>query len=337
MRTIAIVDDHLPNALLLKGYVRRIEDTAVQIFTRPTAALEWCMENEPDLIMLDYLMPDMDGAEVLTRLRATESLRDVPVVVITAEESKETLYRVLELGANDFLRKPVDDIELIARVNNMLQLRARQLELAAANERLYTLATTDPLTGLANRRHFIERLGAELERTLRYGRPMCLALIDVDHFKVVNDTYGHDAGDEVLRHLSGLIQSRIRKGDLAGRIGGEEYALLLLETALAGGERAAQRLIEDVARCEAVVGSATIRFTVSVGLTEAWNGGDSVNDILKRADVAMYAAKRLGRNRLEVFGRSDEGQGADTCTAAIDDDPAAAAAPTVISLASARA
>ncbi len=301
MTRVAIIDDQLPNALLLKGYARRLEETDVTTFTDPNAALEWCIGNTPDLVMLDYIMPGMDGGEFLRRFRTIEPLRDVPVVVITAEESKETLYEMLKLGANDFLRKPVDDVELLARARNMLQLRARQLELAAANERLYVLATTDALTGLANRRHFLERVSMELDRTHRYGRPLCLAMIDVDHFKMINDTYGHDAGDEVLRHLARIIQANIRRGDVAGRVGGEEYAMLLLETSLKGAEQACRRLLEDVARSVTAVGGNSIHATVSIGITEAGDRTDTVSSVLKRADVGLYAAKRAGRNRIETI------------------------------------
>jgi putative two-component system response regulator len=151
MRRVAIIDDMLPNALLLKGYIRRLEDIEALTFTDPNEALARCTEAPPDLVLLDYHMPQMNGVEFLGKFRSVVHLQDVPVVMVTGEEKKEALYRALAAGANDFLRKPVDDVELITRARNLLELRARQHDLAKANEQLYLLATTDQLTSLKNR------------------------------------------------------------------------------------------------------------------------------------------------------------------------------------------
>ena len=188
MRRVAIIDDMLPNALLLKGYIRRLEDVEALTFTDPNEALARCTEAPPDLVLLDYHMPQMNGVEFLGKFRGVVHLQDVPVVMITGEEKKEALYRALEAGANDFLRKPVDDIELITRARNLLELRARQIDLANANEKLYLLATTDQLTSLKNRRYFLEKLQLEVERSCRYSRPCSVAVIDADRFKAINDT-----------------------------------------------------------------------------------------------------------------------------------------------------
>ncbi len=303
MRKIAIVDDVLPNALLLKGYARRLEDVEAVTFTDPVEALSWCAENIPDLVMLDYLMPEMDGTEFLNHFRNIEGLRDIPVVVITAAEQKEALYSALEAGANDFLRKPVDDLELIARANNMLQLRARQLELAEANERLLVLATTDSLTGLANRRHFLEKLQEEIARSQRYGRPFSVAMVDADHFKSVNDTYGHDVGDRVLQRLSNLMTGAARDVDCVGRLGGEEFAILLPETNVQGGKVFCERLLSDIRSAEVDTGADPLRFTVSIGLTEVCQGEAKTDVILNRADEALYEAKESGRDRVVLHSR----------------------------------
>lgn len=303
MRKIAIVDDVLPNALLLKGYARRLEDVEAVTFTDPVEALSWCAENIPDLVMLDYLMPEMDGTEFLNHFRNIEGLRDIPVVVITAAEQKEALYSALEAGANDFLRKPVDDLELIARANNMLQLRARQLELAEANERLLVLATTDSLTGLANRRHFLEKLQEEIARSQRYGRPFSVAMVDADHFKSVNDTYGHDVGDRVLQRLSNLMTGAARDVDCVGRLGGEEFAILLPETNVQGGKVFCERLLSDIRDAEVDTGADPLRFTVSIGLTEVCQGEAKTDVILNRADEALYEAKESGRDRVVLHSR----------------------------------
>ncbi len=308
MKKIAIVDDVLPNALLLKGYAKRLDDVEAVTFTDPVEALSWCAENIPDLVMLDYLMPEMDGTEFLNHFRDIEGLRDIPVVVITAAEQKEALYSALEAGANDFLRKPVDDVELIARANNMLQLRERQLELAEANERLLVLATTDSLTGLANRRHFLEKLQDEISRSQRYGRPFSVAMVDADHFKSVNDTYGHDIGDRVLQCLSGLMAGEARDVDCVGRLGGEEFAILLPETSLEGGQVFCERLLEKIRAVEVDTGAEPLRFTVSIGLTEVCRGETKTDVILNRADEALYEAKEAGRDRVVLHSRRCSGE-----------------------------
>ena len=162
MRKVAIIDDVLSNALLLKGFMKRLPDIEAVLLVDPTEALDWCIGHEPDLVLLDYLMPGMNGIEFLQRMRAVQHLKEVPVIVVTGEESKETLYQALSSGATDFLRKPVDHVELIARARNMLELRARQLALARANEHVVKLNVE-----LADN---IEKLSAAQADIIRKGK-----------------------------------------------------------------------------------------------------------------------------------------------------------------------
>ncbi len=296
---ITIIDDVLSNALLLKGYTARLEGVEAVTFTDPVEALGWCTENEPDLVMLDYLMPQMDGIEFLRRFRRTERLKDIPVIVITAEENRNTLFEALDAGANDFLRKPVDHIELIARAQNMLQLRARDLELAELNKQLYTLATTDALTGVANRRRFLEIVRHELDRGRRYGRPLSLAMIDVDDFKKVNDSFGHDVGDTVLQVLARTLSDESRNVDQVGRLGGEEFAILLPETNSGRAEAACMRLLAAIRKIRIDTDIEPVGVTVSIGLADACRE-DDVGSLLKRADIALYRAKESGKDRIAV-------------------------------------
>lgn len=301
MTMVAIIDDMLPNALLLKGYMRRIEGAESSIFTDPHEALLRCGENPPDLVLLDYHMPQMDGMEFLTRFRGTPHLSQVPIIMITGEEKKDALYEAFRAGANDFLRKPVDAIELITRAGYLLELRARQVDLAAAHAQLLILATTDQLTGLKNRRHFIEQLERELGRSGRYGRQCAVAVLDADRFKAINDSHGHDVGDKVLQALSGMLLEELRTGDLVGRMGGEEFAMLFPETGMEDALAVCQRLLTRISGARISAGAKEISFTASIGLAEVL-AGDEADAVLKRADLALYRAKDLGRDRCEVMG-----------------------------------
>jgi two-component system, cell cycle response regulator len=300
MRRVAIIDDMLPNALLLKGHMKQLEDVEASTFTDPNKALVCCTQAAPDLVLLDYHMPQMNGIEFLSKFRAIPHLKDVPVVMITGEEKRETLYEALEAGANDFLRKPVDDIELITRARNLLELRARQIDLAKANEQLYFLATTDQLTSLKNRRYFLEKLELEVERSCRYARPCSVAVIDADRFKAINDTYGHDVGDKVLQKLSNVLIEELRGVDQIGRLGGEEFAILFLETERNSALEVCRRLLSRIRATRVMAEADEIKFTVSAGLTEIIPSGDQADAVLKRADRALYRAKELGRDRCEV-------------------------------------
>jgi two-component system, chemotaxis family, response regulator WspR len=300
MRRVAIIDDMLPNALLLKGYMKRLEDVEASTFTDPNEALARCTQAAPDLVLLDYHMPQMNGIEFLTKFRGVLHLKDVPIVMITGEEKKEALYEALEAGANDFLRKPVDDIELITRARNLLELRARQIDLAKANTQLYVLATTDQLTNLKNRRYFLEKLAIEVERSCRYARPCSVAIVDADRFKTINDTYGHDVGDKVLQALSDVLIDELRGVDQIGRLGGEEFAILFLETEKSKALEVCRRLLSQIRETKVMAEGGQINFTVSAGLTEIIPSGDEADAVLKRADRALYRAKELGRDRCEI-------------------------------------
>jgi diguanylate cyclase (GGDEF)-like protein len=300
MPTVVVIDDVLPNALLLKSYMKRLGDVEVRTFVDPHEALAVCMGTPPDLVLLDYQMPQMSGIDFLGKFRRVVQLKSVPVVMITGEAARETLYRALEAGANDFLRKPVDDIELVTRARNLLELRRRELALAKANDQLYVLATTDQLTNLKNRRFFLEKLEREVERSRRYARPCCVAIIDADRSKTINDTYGHHVGDKVLQALGNALIDELRTVDQIGRLGGEEFAIQFPETRKDDALRACWRVLSRIRETKVAAEGADVRFTVSVGLTEITSPEDECDAILKRADRALYRAKELGRDRCEV-------------------------------------
>jgi diguanylate cyclase (GGDEF)-like protein len=291
--TILIIDDVPTNAVLLEALVASIGDTDPIAFTDPREALAWCETNEPDLVLLDYLMPDMDGIEVLTRMRELPHFAMVPVVVVTGQEDKDSRYRALDAGANDFLTKPVDQVELLVRSRNMLKLRGYARD-------LYRMATTDEMTGLANRRHFLARLDEELARCRRYPyQPVSLAILDVDFFKKVNDGYGHPAGDEVLRSIAASARAVFRKIDLLGRLGGEDFAILMPATRMSDALVVCERVREMIAGEPIDIGARSLSVTISIGVAE-FRDSESLTSMLARADRALYRAKGDGRNRVEL-------------------------------------
>lgn len=300
MTNVVIVDDEALTSELLVSHLKLLRNTEVNAFSDPIVALSWCRANVPDLVLLDYQMPDMDGVEFLRHMRAGHPLANVHVIMITARDRGQLLAEVLNFGMTDFLHKPFTQTELLARTRNMLELAKRQRQLELANRQLYVQATTDPLTGLKNRRHFLGTLEHEIERNRRYARPCSLALIDLDHFKLINDMHGHDAGDHVLREFSLLLMAELRSADHTGRLGGEEFAILFPETELARAVLACEHLQAELRLKTFAFGGVELRCAISIGLTEVDQRGDDLVAIMKRADEALYRAKASGRDRIEI-------------------------------------
>ncbi len=299
---VAIIDDYLANALIVKTYIHKIGSIESVVFTDPVKALEWCATNTPDMILVDYIMPEIDGLEFIRRVRQMPQHDEVPVVMITALDRKDVLYEALDLGANDFLSKPVDELELSARTRNMLKLRARSVALANANRHLHRLATIDVLTDIYNRRSFLERAEQEVQRARRYAKPLSAMMLDADHFKKINDTYGHPGGDAVLKALSETCRSVIRDIDFPGRLGGEEFGICLPETTLEGALIVAERLRERVEAVPVPFEGRRIAFTVSIGVAALGDGEAEFSQLIARADRALYEAKQNGRNRVMADG-----------------------------------
>lgn len=266
-------------------------------------------EGPVDLIIMDLKMPGMDGFELINRLKNTEALAEIPVIVLSVDGRGEMKAMGLNIGASDYVVKPFDQGELVARAKLIIrrkavqeELKRKNRELSEINERLKALAVTDELTKLYNRSHFFEKMEREMKRCRRHGIKMTLLLVDLDDFKDVNDTFGHVAGDEVLTGVASALLSSVRDNDAVGRYGGEEFIVCLVHTSAADAAVPAERIRDAVEKTVFTFEAGTYRTTASIGIAEysAYDPGESRIDFLKRADAALYEAKRLGKNRVAV-------------------------------------
>lgn len=251
--------------------------------------------NPPDLALLDWLLPGLDGIDVLRRIRKVSQGNYIYTVMLTAKTQKQDRIAAMEAGADDYLSKPVDPTELRSRI----VVGKRILEL---QQSLRFAATHDFLTNLMNRSEILAALERESARGGREDKPMTLILADIDHFKRVNDTLGHAAGDEVLKEVARRLKTDLRPYDLVGRYGGEEFLLILPGCGLADGARRADTIRQLVGKDPIKTPFGETSATVSMGVTAAAATRDCpVAEFLRQADVSLYAAKKNGRNRVEIF------------------------------------
>ncbi|HEV2913962.1 MAG TPA: diguanylate cyclase [Pyrinomonadaceae bacterium] len=286
---VLVVDDD-PDKRMILTVALEMAGYEVRTANDGEAGLSAVESYQPDLIVTDVMMPKMDGYELARRVRANPLTRFIPIIIQTAARSEaQDARRGAEVGALGYITDPLDIDLMLARVRTLLDFKGY---LDTCEE----AAFTDHLTGLANRRRFERQLEREVTRTLRYGRPFCLLLLDIDHFKQVNDTYGHDAGDEAIRQIAKTLQAGTRGIDLAARIGGEEFAVILTETGFDGGVEVAERLRHAIKAEEIpTVG----RITASFGVAEFPACAQGGRELLMVTDAAMYEAKRQGRDRVE--------------------------------------
>jgi diguanylate cyclase (GGDEF)-like protein len=260
-------------------------------------AVELCRRERPDMVLLDVEMPRLDGYGVLSRLKADERLADVPVVFVTGRVTPRDLVEGLRHGAHDYLRKPFDPSELLARVGAALRVKALQDELRIRNAELEQMARTDALTGLVNRRHLEEHLAAQASLAHRHGTTMAVLVCDVDRFKRVNDEHGHAAGDAVLRVVAGRLEEGTRREDMVGRWGGEEFLVIGPHSDIEAAAILGERVRAAVAGTPVPLpGGGALSITISIGC--AAGADQSWEELVRRADAALYAAKASGRNRV---------------------------------------
>ena len=282
--------------------------TASVLHASTCAEAQGMLDGSVELVIVNLSMPDGDPLRLLSQWRATESLRQLPILLMADDDELALLAKGLDLGANDYLIRPIDRNELLARVRTQIRRKHLQERLRQNYQRGLSLALTDELTGLYNRRYLFAHLNEVLGQMAESGGETALMLFDIDHFKRVNDRYGHPAGDEVLRELASRAIRQVRSVDLVGRLGGEEFVVVMPETSLAGAAAVAERLRGAVADEPFVLqeNSERLPVTVSIGIAVTGEEKEGMDALLKRADDALYAAKNAGRNRVFAFTGREE-------------------------------
>jgi diguanylate cyclase (GGDEF)-like protein len=291
-RILAI--DDTPANLIAVGEALGTE-FEVQFATSGAMGLAQAMEFPPDLVLLDVMMPEMDGYETCRRLRANPATRDIPILILTTQNSPSDETRGLEAGAEDFITNPFNHSVLRARVRTHLTIKYQA-------DLLRSMAFVDGLTGVANRRHLDETLESEWRGCLRSRSPLTLVMIDIDHFKQFNDTYGHLAGDACLKSIAVLMKAAMeRPHDMIARYGGEEFICLLPDTDMAGAQLKAEELRHSVQTLSIPHDGSLVALvvTISIGVATTIPTADlTPDDLIAAADAQLYEAKRHGRNRI---------------------------------------
>lgn len=296
--SILLVDERSHSAERISRMLRG--RYAVSTASDPQAAFFQAAEGDFDCVVVSTSFADYDPLRLCSQLRTLDRTRFVPIVLVAEQGEDERLVRGLELGVNDYLVRPVDQHELIARLATQVKRKRYNDHLRSSVAQTIEMAVTDGLTGLHNRRYLDSHLSTLFERARSRRRPLSLMIADIDRFKAINDTWGHDAGDDVLREFAGRLRKNVRGIDLACRLGGEEFVIVMPDTEGDIAEKVAERVRAHIAQAPFAIGAdgKTIDVTVSVGVSSLRHAGDTVEALLKRADVALYEAKSGGRNRV---------------------------------------
>jgi len=295
MAKILVVDDVEVNISLLQF---NLEDDNHEVISANNGqeCLDKAQHDKPDLILLDMMMPKMSGLETLRRLKQDAQLSHIPVMMVSANDGDDNIIESLDIGAHDYISKPFIYPVLSARLRSALRLKESQESLASANTALSRLASLDPLTEIYNRRYFFELSKAEFAKARRYDRNLSVIMLDIDHFKHINDTYGHAFGDRALIEMCHLCKIVGRESDIFGRLGGEEFAFCCPDTDLNGAIAIGNRIRAMVEQLTIESDKEPVRFTVSLGITTLREKYVDFESVLNRADQLLYQAKDKGRN-----------------------------------------
>jgi two-component system cell cycle response regulator len=287
---ILVVDDSKVNRLFIQGILEK-HNHQMYSATNGFEALVQVAKIMPDVIILDALMPEMDGYETCRFITNNPETRDIPVLFVTSLNTIDDLVKAFEVGAMDFVRKPPNELELMARIHSALRIKQYQ-------DKLKERIIKDGLTDLYTRSYFISTLEREFHSVRRYHGGLGLTLFDIDDFKKINDTYGHIAGDKALLMVSRVFLSNIRKTDIPSRYGGEEFALITTHTSMEDTTNVAERISREIEEARVTEKNHTFSITISCGVTMCQQEDTDYNEIIRRADEALYEAKKHGKNRV---------------------------------------
>jgi diguanylate cyclase (GGDEF)-like protein len=307
---ILIADDEPSNVRILGELLKN--EYEIYVSGNGPETIQLAEQIVPDLILLDIMMPGLDGYGVCRELKSRKVTERIPVIFVTARKKADDIVRGFEVGGRDYIQKPFYPQELHARVRTHIDLKKAQeqliedsamleelnRQLATALEKMEVMARMDPLTGLANRRFLLERLEQETARTRRTGRPLSIAMVDVDNFKIINDSHGHECGDLILQRVARIMKESIRKEDMVARWGGEEFLLLFVETPLPEARMTAERIREKIASAAIDCGGVPVSLTVTIGVA-VYDPALGIDANIRKADDAMYRGKRLTKNCVE--------------------------------------
>lgn len=285
---VLIVDDMPANIQVLAECLK--DHYRIKVATDGLRCLE-LLSNDPDvdLILLDIEMPGLDGYEVCQRLKEQSATRDIPVIFVTSHDLEENEEMGLELGAVDYITKPIRPSIVSARVKTHITLKQQ-------HDQLLAMAIQDQLTGLYNRHYLMEGSSKKIARAIRHDFPLSLLIIDIDHFKKINDHYGHPKGDAVLKAVAAMLAEQSRKEDIVARFGGEEFIIMLDHCPMSEAQEKAENFRQAIASLQ----PETIPVSASFGATQLRAEDRSIDDLIKRADQALYEAKEAGRNRVMI-------------------------------------
>jgi len=303
--TLAIVDDDAAIRRLVRLFLTRAGYASFECTTGEEARA--ALTTQPwDLAILDRRLPDIDGAVLCHEIKAIPEMRSRYIIMLTGEDDQEDKIQGLELGADDYITKPFQYPELLARIRAGKRIVDLQNELLETNKRLELLSITDGLTKLYNHRYFQDELLRAFEESHRYQRPLSLAIIDLDFFKKVNDTYGHSVGDEVLKAVSAIFKESVRSADLVARYGGEEFAVMMPEAELDDAIAFAEKIRSLIEQTPMPTQAGPLPVTVSIGIAAVPQSRiHSAKQLVVQADKALYRAKRAGRNQVQAERRRD--------------------------------
>lgn len=294
---IILIESDARQAERVRGYLG--ETNVVDVVSNPSDAVFKISDGDYELALVSMALGDFDPLRVCSQIRTMEQARLLPIILIAEEQDRARVVRGLDLGVNDFIMRPVERNELAARVRTQIRRHRYANELRESVNNTMALAVTDELTGLYNRRYFERHLSIMLEKSREQTRDMAVMLLDMDFFKAVNDTHGHDVGDSVLKEFALRLRRNIRGVDLACRYGGEEFVVLMPDTDLRQAQGVAERVRSAVAeKGFEMAPGLTLQITISVGVSLSEGETDTPDQVIKRADIALYRAKREGRNRV---------------------------------------